>query len=35
MPDGGLESVEAIVERRQSMLAEGNDNRLIFNRQDG
>jgi hypothetical protein len=30
MRDGGLQSVKAIVERRQSMLPEGNDDGLFL-----
>ena len=32
--DGGLEGVDAIVERKQRVTAEGHDDRLILDRQD-
>jgi hypothetical protein len=35
MRNGGLERVEAIVERQQGMPPEGDHDRLLFNGQDG
>lgn len=35
MGDGRLQSVEAVIERQQRMLAERNDRRLLLRRQNG
>ena len=35
MRDGGLQGIEAVIERQQSMPSEGNDDGLLFNGQDG
>jgi hypothetical protein len=35
MRDGGLQGIEAVIERQQSMRSKGNDDGVLFNGQDG